>query len=142
MRQNDFAPLLRPMQLAQNKDTTAPPPRRGVVCGGEASGDRGRACGQREPGEAMTVSRGEHPLMGATGRESLPGFGGGLGKSAKGESDPMDLTRGRGLLAGIIAGAQERRSAGAPNLWLGAGVGVCPGLGASGPAAAALGLGD
>ena len=27
-------------------------PRRGVICGGEASGNRGRACGQREPGGA------------------------------------------------------------------------------------------
>ena len=31
MRQNDFAPLLRPMQLAQNKDTTAPPPPAGEL---------------------------------------------------------------------------------------------------------------
>ena len=99
--------------LTEQRYYCTPPPCRGVACGGEAAGDQGRACGQREPGEAMTVSRGEHPLMGATGRGPLTGFGLGPGKSAKGESDPGDLTRGRGLLGGIIAGAQERRSAGA-----------------------------
>ena len=72
------------------------------------------------------MSRGEHPLMGATGRGPLTGFGLGLGKSAKGESDPGDLTRENRPIGAISAGAQERRSAGAPNLCPGGRVMVAP----------------
>jgi len=60
----------------------------------------------------------EHPRNGVNGTGAA---GDGLGvdewRSAKEKSDPAALTRGRGLATGIIAGAQERRSAGAPDLW-------------------------
>jgi len=63
----------------------------------------------------IRLRRGRLPAAGALGE--VP-----LGYAVR-ESDPVGLTRGRGLLAGIIAGAQEHRSTGAPNLCLGVGHG-------------------